>query len=170
MFIAVLVAIFTSFFIESALLLLQQKRILTKLFGKQAFILHVLATSTVWLITAIIFILFQFEKHPVFHNIAVLKQLGLVLIPMGLIIGGWAFGLLGWKRMFSVRLFARKQPKIVKRSLYRYLKHPLYYGMILALAGFTLYKASLYNLIILLEVIGLLIPHIRIEEKGFKKE
>lgn len=169
MFIVVVIAIFISIFIESALYLLQQKKLLTKFFGKRAFALHVLTISVVWLITITLFILLQFEKHPNFHDITILRYIGLILIPTGLILSFWAALLLGWRRMFSIRLFVKKQPAVVRHSLYKYFKHPFYYGLVLTLTGFTLYSASLYNLIILIEIIILLIPHIAIEEKGLKR-
>jgi protein-S-isoprenylcysteine O-methyltransferase Ste14 len=94
--------------------------------------------------------------------------MGLVLLACGIVMGGWAFKLLGLKRSLCLNFFEENVP-IVKHPLYKYVKNPEDYGFLTILFGFALFTRSFYNLIIAIEFMVLLIPHMKLENKPIKK-
>ncbi|MBA7701053.1 hypothetical protein ES703_109784 [subsurface metagenome] len=80
----------------------------------------------------------------------------------------WGFKLLGIKRSFGLNFFEDNVP-IVNRSLYKSIKNPEDYGFWMAVFGFALFTRSLYNLVIALEFIILMIPHMHVENIPLKR-
>ena len=168
-FIFTVVSVFLAVSVESLVFILQLKgQKLTKWFGKNAFRIHVVITGFLWILSFSLIILLQFEKHPLFHESQILKYLGLVLLVSGLVIAVWGFKLLGLKRSFGLNFFEENVP-VVKKSLYKFIKNPEDYGFWLALVGFTLFTRSSSNLVIALEFIVLMIPHMHIENIPLKR-
>jgi len=169
MFILTIIFVFLTIFVESINLILQLKgRRLTKWFGKNAFNIHMIVTEIFWVITFCLIVILQFEEHPLFHNSIVLKYIGLILLISGIILASWAFRLLGLKRSLCLNFFEENVP-IVKKSLYKYIKNPEDYGLWIALIGFASFTGSIYNLVIAVEFIIIMIPHIMLESKPLKK-
>ncbi len=125
-------------------------------------------TGFFWVVSFVLIILLQFEKHPLFHHSDVFKYAGLVLLVSGLIMAVWGFKLLGVKRSFGLNFFDEDVP-VVKKSLYKFIKNPEDYGFWMALIGLALFTRSLSNLVIALEFIVLMIPHMYIENIPLKK-
>jgi protein-S-isoprenylcysteine O-methyltransferase Ste14 len=125
-------------------------------------------TGFLWVLSYGLIILLQFEKHPLFHHSDVLKYAGLILLVSGLVMSVWGFLLLGVKRSFGLNFFEENVP-IVKKSLYKSIKNPEDYGFWMALVGFALFTRSLSNLIVTLEFIILMIPHMHIENIPIKR-
>ena len=86
----------------------------------------------------------------------------------GLVMATGGFKLLGIKRSFGLNFFENNVP-IVNRSLYKSIKNPEDYGFWMAVFGFALFTRSLYNLVIALEFIILMIPHMQVENIPLKK-
>ena len=80
----------------------------------------------------------------------------------GSILSIWGFIILGIKRSLCLNFFKEGVP-IVKSSIYKYIKNPEDYGLWLALLGLAFFTGSLYNLVIALEFVVLMIPHMIIE-------
>ncbi len=168
-FILTVVFAFLAVFVESVNLILQLNgKKLTKWFGNNAFNIHMVSTGIFWLITFCLIIILQFGDHPLFHNITILKYVGLILLISGLILACWVFNLLGLKRALCLNFFEENVP-VVKESLYKYIKNPLDYGLWMALVGFAIFTESIYNLVIAVEFIIIMIPHIILENKPLKK-
>jgi len=108
------------------------------------------------------------RDHPLFHSSIILKHAGLILLISGLILTCWALRLLGLKRAWCLNFFKENVP-VVRESLYRYVKNPLDYGIWMALVGFAIFTQSIYNLVIALEFIIIMIPHIILENKPLNK-
>ena len=169
MFILTIIFVFLTIFVESINLILQLKgRKLTKWFGKNAFNIHMIFTGIFWVITFCMIVILQFEERPLFHNSIVLKYIGLILLISGIILASWAFGLLGLKRSLCLNFFEENVP-IAKKSLYKYIKNPEDYGFWIALIGFASFTGSIYNLVIAVEFIIIMIPHIMLENIPLKK-
>jgi len=171
LFILTTIVVFLTIFVESTNLILQLKgRRLTKWFGKKAFNIHMLSTGFFWVITFCLFVILQFEDHPVVHNSIILnlKYIGLILTISGIILAAWAFSLLGLKRSLCLNFFAENVP-IVNKSVYKYIKNPVDYGLWTALIGFAIFTGSIYNFSIAVEFIIIMIPHIMLENKPLKK-
>ena len=163
-----IIFVFLTLFVEYITLILQLKgKRLTKWWGENAFNVHMTITVILWVITFCLIVLLQFVRHPVFHSSIILKYLGPILLVSGLFLALWAFRLLGLKRSFSLNFFEENVP-IVKKSLYKYIKNPEYYGLWMALIGLAVFTGSIYNLIVALEFIVILIPHIMLENKVLK--
>lgn len=169
-FILTIIFVFLTIFVESTNLILQLKgRRLTKWFGKNAFNFHMLTTGFFWVITFCLFVILQFEEHPLFHNNVVLRCIGLILLFSGMILAFWAFRLLGLKRSLCLNFFAENVP-VVKESVYKYIKNPLDYGLWTAFIGFAIFTGSIYNFAIAVEFIIVMIPHVMLENKPLKKK
>ena len=170
-FILTIIFVFLTIFVESTNLILQLKgRRLTKWFGKNAFNFHMISTGFFGVITFCLFVILQFEEHPLFHNSIILnlKYIGLILSIFGIILASWAFSLLGLKRSLCLNFFAENVP-IVNESVYKYIKNPVDYGLWMALIGFAVFTDSIYNFAIAVEFIIIMIPHIMLENKPLKK-
>jgi len=168
-FICTVVSVFLAVSGESLIFILQLKgQKFTKWFGKNAFEIHMFITGIFWMLSFIFIVLLQFEKHPSFHQSAVLKYAGFVLLVSGLVMAVWGFMLLGIKRSFGLNFFSEGVP-IVKRSLYKFIKNPEDYGFWMALIGFALITRSSSNLVVALEFIILQIPHMNIENIPLKR-
>jgi len=163
MFILIIIFVFLTIFVESINLILQLKgRRLTKRFGKNAFPVHMIITGSFWIVTFFLFIIFQFEDHPLFHNSSILRYAGLVLLISGMTMALWAFKLLGLKRSLCLNFFEDNVP-IIKTPLYNYIKNPEDYGLWMTLIGFALFTGSVYDLVIAVEFIFVMIPHMILE-------
>jgi protein-S-isoprenylcysteine O-methyltransferase Ste14 len=164
-----LIFAFLAIFVESLNLILQLKgRRLSRWFGTNAFGIHMITTSIFWVITFSLIVYLQFGKHPLFHSSIILKYAGLSLLTAGVILAFWAFRLLGLKRALCLNFFKENVPE-VKESLYKYLKNPLDYGIWMTLVGFAIFTQSVYNLVIAVEFIIIMIPHIILENKVLNK-
>lgn len=157
--------VFLTILVESIHLILQLKdKKLTKWFGKNAFNIHAIITGIFWLITVYLIFLLQFELHPLFHENIFLKYFGLILLIFGSVSAFWAFKLLGWKRTLCINFFEENIP-LEKTSIYKYINNPMDIGFWTAVIGYALFTASLYNLIIAIEFILVMYPHMLLENK-----
>jgi len=165
-----LIFAFLAILVESVNLILQLNgKKLTKWFGNNAFSIHMITTGIFWAITLCLIVILQFENHPLFHSNIILKYTGLSLLTVGLILAFWAFKLLGLKRALCLNFFQENVPA-VKESLYKYITNPLDYGIWMVLVGFAIFTGSVYNLLIAVEFIIIMIPHIMLENKPLNKE
>lgn len=170
LFVLTLVSVFLTVSVESSVFILQLKRRkFSQWFGKNAFKVHMAITGFFWSVSSLLIVILQFKKHPFFHNSAVLKYAGLIVLASGLFISIWGFRLLGVKRSFGLNFFEDSVP-VVKKSLYKTIKNPEEYGFWMAVLGFALFTQSLYNLVIALEFIILQIPHMFVENIPLKKQ
>ncbi len=168
-FLLTLVFAFLAILIESASLILQLKgRRLSRWFGTNAFGIHMITTGTFWMITFCLIVYLQFGNHPLFHSSIILKYVGLSLLIAGLVLAFWAFKLLGLKRALCLNFF-QKEVSVVRESLYKYIKNPLDYGLWMVLVGFAIFTQSIYNLVIAVEFVIIMIPHIILENKPLHK-
>jgi len=165
----IVISIFLTIFIESLIFILQIKgRKFSRWFGKNAFRIHMIVVGFFWGLSFFLIVLLQFGKHPHFHNIIILKWLGLIIMISGLALALWGFMVLGIERSFGLNFFKDNVP-VARKSAYKFLKNPEDYGLWAALAGFALFSRSSLNLVIAIEFIILMIPHLMIENIPLKK-
>ncbi len=170
LFILALILVFLTIFGESVNLILQLKGgKLTKWFGSRAFTLHMVITGGLWVITFIVILLLQMEDHPIFHERIVLQYTGFVLFIGGGAIALWAFRVLGLKRALCLNFF-EEGVTVATEGPYSYFSNPLDYGLWTALIGFALLTGSLYNLVIAVEFIMVMIPHVMLENTVLMEE
>jgi protein-S-isoprenylcysteine O-methyltransferase Ste14 len=170
LFILTLIFAFLTIFGESVSLILQLRgRKMTQWLGARAFTAHMMVTGTLWIASFALFLLLQREDHPLFHESTALRYSGIVLFLGGGAIALWAFLILGLKRSLCLNFFEENVP-VVRRGPYQYLANPLDYGLWIALIGIALMTGSWYNLIISLEVILIMIPHMLLENMRIQEK
>jgi protein-S-isoprenylcysteine O-methyltransferase Ste14 len=93
-----------------------------------------------------------------------INYLGLVVILCGMIIRFIAIRTLG--KFFTVNLSIQDNHRLIKKGLYKYIRHPSYTGSLLSFLGFGLSFNNWISLIvIIIPVLISFLNRIRIEEK-----
>ena len=121
----------------------------------------IVPTVVIWvsslLVTAWDFIYLQGATY----RFGPLSVLGLILFLIGQIIRR-----MGKKALGKQYSYGLKPPEIlVKRGLYKRVRHPIYLAMLLYTAGIPLFFSSLYGFLVTLGFIPFTLYRIRIEEK-----
>jgi len=98
----------------------------------------------------------------------VVRWLGLVLHGLGLVMMSWARNVLG--RMYSGQVTIQKSHKLIKTGLYRYIRHPLYLGMLSSVLGLSFLFRSWIGLIAVIPILVGLLFRIKDEEGILHKE
>jgi protein-S-isoprenylcysteine O-methyltransferase Ste14 len=68
-------------------------------------------------------------------------------------------------RSYSASLVTREDHQLITRGMYRYVRHPIYLGVITAATGIALFTSSLLGLIVLWGLIPVFLRRIRMEER-----
>lgn len=68
-------------------------------------------------------------------------------------------------KFYSSTLIIRKDHKLIQHGIYKYVRHPIYFGTILVFLGIPLILSSLFGLATMALVIPLFLNRIRMEEK-----
>jgi protein-S-isoprenylcysteine O-methyltransferase Ste14 len=95
-----------------------------------------------------------------------LKAAGLVLLLLGLGLAVWARVYLG--RNWGMPMTERAEPELVTSGPYRYVRHPIYSGILLGTIG-TALALNLFWLIVLAVLGGYFIYSARVEERNLAK-
>ncbi len=69
------------------------------------------------------------------------------------------------RRFYSSTLVIRKDHQLITRGVYRFARHPIYLGVLMACIGIPVFVSSLYGFLILLALIPLVLNRIRMEER-----
>ena len=96
------------------------------------------------------------------------RWLGLVLYGLGLVLTSWARAALG--RMYSGQVTIQKSHQLIKIGLYRYVRHPVYLGMLCSALGLSFLFRSWIGLAVMIPIVGGLLFRIRDEEAVLHKE
>jgi len=96
------------------------------------------------------------------------RWLGLVLYGLGLVLTSWARAALG--RMYSGQVTIQKSHQLIKTGLYRYIRHPIYLGMLCSVLGLSFLFRSWIGLAVMIPIVGGLLFRIRDEEAVLHKE
>ena len=107
--------------------------------------------------------------HP--RNLYLLSMpniVGLVLCVIGLTVALIAVGTL--KRFYASTLVIRQDHQLITHGVYRFTRHPIYFGVMIAIFGAPVYASSLYGLLTLSVLIPIILNRIRIEERMLTEE
>ena len=107
--------------------------------------------------------------HP--RNLYLLSMpniVGLVLCVIGLTVALIGVGTL--KRFYASTLVIRQDHQLITHGVYRFTRHPIYLGVIIAVFGAPVYASSLYGLLTMLALIPVFLNRIRIEERMLTEE
>ena len=88
---------------------------------------------------------------------------GMALVVIGLIIRVWAASTL--RRFYSSTLVIRSDHQLITHGIYRFVRHPIYLGVLVSVIGMPVAASSLYGLLIMLILIPIILNRIRMEER-----
>ncbi len=88
--------------------------------------------------------------------------IGLLLFVTGLTIALVAVGTL--RKFYLSTLAIREDHRLISHGIYRYMRHPIYFGVIMICFGVPVYAPSLYGFFVMSALIPLFLIRIRIEE------
>jgi protein-S-isoprenylcysteine O-methyltransferase Ste14 len=97
-----------------------------------------------------------------------LRWLGLVLYGLGLVLMSWSRTALG--RLYSGEVTIQKSHQLIKTGLYRYIRHPIYLGMLSSTLGLSFVFRSWIGLAVLIPIAAGLLFRIKDEEGVLHKE
>lgn len=123
-----------------------------------------------YLFVGIQFFLFFMYVLPVsFRDFKLLYSIkfigGIVSLFGGLVL---LFALLQLNTNLSPFPSPKRSAFLVKTGMYKYVRHPIYSGIILLFIGYAVYKASVYKMIIALLLLGLFYLKSKYEESKLK--
>ncbi len=81
-----------------------------------------------------------------FKPLKFVSVLGLILFVLGIIIS--IIAILQLRKSLSPFPSPRSNTQLITEGLYKYIRHPIYSGIILITFGFSLYEASFYKIMI----------------------
>jgi protein-S-isoprenylcysteine O-methyltransferase Ste14 len=93
---------------------------------------------------------------------------GLSLFVVGLTIALVAVFTL--RRFYSSTLVILKDHQLITHGIYRYTRHPIYLGALIAVVGAPVYAPSLYGFLVLSLLIPIVLNRIRMEEEILVEE
>ena len=96
-----------------------------------------------------------------------LAWIGIGLFAVGILINAWAMAVL--RSLYTVRLSVQPDHRLVTSGPYRVVRHPGYFGFLLALPGMGFALGSLSILVFAVLILGWIITRIR-EEEGMLVE
>ena len=102
------------------------------------------------------------------YTLSTLNTLGLALFVVGMTIAFVAVFTL--RRSYSGTLVIREDHQLITHGIYRYTRHPVYLGVIMAILGLPIFASSLYGLLIMLVLIPIFLYRIGMEERLLTEE
>ncbi len=102
------------------------------------------------------------------YLLSVQNIVGLALFVIGLTIDLVAMGTL--RRFHASTLVIREGHQLITHGVYRFTRHPIYLGVIMACIGVPVYASSLYGLLIMSALIPIFLNRIRMEERLLTEE
>ena len=93
---------------------------------------------------------------------------GLIFFVVGLTIAFVAVFTL--RRFYSSTLVILEDHQLITHGIYRFTRHPIYFGVLIAIMGAPVYAPSLYGFLILSLLIPIFLNRIRMEEEVLTEE
>ena len=102
------------------------------------------------------------------HLVSSWNIVGLALFAVGLTIAIIAAFTLG--RFYSASLVTRVDHRLIRHGLYRFVRHPLYFGVLIAIFGIPVFAPSFYGFLVMSALIPIFLIRIRMEERLLTEE
>ena len=102
------------------------------------------------------------------HLLSIWNIAGLTLVVVGLTIALVAVFTL--RRFYLSTLVIIEDHQLITHGIYRFARHPIYFGVLIAIMGVPVYAPSLYGFLVLLLLIPIFLNRIRMEEKMLTEE
>ncbi len=74
------------------------------------------------------------------------------------------------RHSYSSTLVIREDHQLIQHGIYRFIRHPIYLGVILVFFGIAVYASSLYGLLAFSALIPVFLNRIRMEERFLTEE
>ena len=74
------------------------------------------------------------------------------------------------RHSYSSTLVIREDHQLITHGVYRFIRHPIYLGVILVFIGFAVYASSLYGLLAMSALFPVFLNRIRMEERLLTEE
>jgi protein-S-isoprenylcysteine O-methyltransferase Ste14 len=87
---------------------------------------------------------------------------GLVMFVFGIKVAFIAFFTL--KHNYSATLVIRKEHQLITHGVFRFVRHPIYFGVLIGAFGAPVYAPSLYGFLVMLLLVPVVLNRIRMEE------
>jgi protein-S-isoprenylcysteine O-methyltransferase Ste14 len=97
------------------------------------------------------------------YLLSVQNIVGLVLLIIGLTTA--IVAQITLRRFYSSTLVIREDHQLITHGVYRFTRHPIYLGVIIAIIGVPVYVSSFYGLLVISALIPIFLKRIRIEER-----
>jgi protein-S-isoprenylcysteine O-methyltransferase Ste14 len=107
-------------------------------------------------------LLFRGASNPIVHGV------GILLCVAGLALAVWARVYLG--RNWGMPMSLKENPELVTTGPYRFVRHPIYAGMLLAMLGSSLVLGSLWLVVFVFFAIYSIVFAVRNEEQLLTKQ
>jgi protein-S-isoprenylcysteine O-methyltransferase Ste14 len=102
------------------------------------------------------------------YLLSVQNIVGLVLLIIGLTTA--LVAQITLRRFYSSTLVIREDHQLITHGVYRFTRHPVYLGVIIAIIGVPVYVSSFYGLLVISALIPIFLKRIRIEERMLTDE
>jgi protein-S-isoprenylcysteine O-methyltransferase Ste14 len=96
-------------------------------------------------------------------SLSILNIVGLLLFIIGFSIE--LAGQITLRRSYSSTLVIKDDHQLVTHGIYRFIRHPMYLGVIMVAVGIAAYSLSLGGIVIMLALVPIFLIRIKIEEK-----
>ena len=73
-------------------------------------------------------------------------------------------------RNYSGTVVIREDHQLITHGIYRFTRHPIYFGVLFAIMGVPVYAPSLYGFLVLSLLIPIVLNRIRMEEELLTEE
>ncbi|TPV31898.1 isoprenylcysteine carboxylmethyltransferase family protein [Paucihalobacter ruber] len=120
------------------------------------------------LLQAVLFVMFLFDFNWLDVTIPEwIKNVAIVFFGLGLLITMVA--LLQLNKNLSPFPTPKSNSALIKNGLYKYIRHPIYTGLLFLFFGYTVYSESIYRLIVSILLLALFHVKSRYEEQKLKE-
>ena len=104
----------------------------------------------------------------VIYDNFLIRLIGIIVYAFGILITVLAHNELG--KYHSIEVTIQKDHKLIQKGLYKYIRNPIYLGVILSTLGYGIIFRSIISIALIVIIIGLFIWRIFAEEKVMEKE
>ncbi len=95
------------------------------------------------------------------------------IVGLSLIVIGYTIAIVAvvtLRRSYASTLVIREDHQLITHGIYRFTRHPVYLGVIIAIIGVPVYASSLYGLLTMSALIPIFLNRIRMEERMLTDE
>ena len=108
------------------------------------------------------------HEPQILRSLSIWNIAGLIIFVVGMSIAVVAVFTL--RQFYSSTLLTRKNHQLITHGIYRFARHPIYFGVLVAIMSVPVYAPSMYGLLVLSLLIPIFLNRIRMEETMLTEE